>query len=209
MLYAFSISNIVRAGMTIRSSFAILFALLVFQSVHAQMSVYGGIDLTNYGFASGNTGTFSYSPGSGKFSYYSDGVGFDAGATHLFSSRSRLKAGVDLRAMYSPGSRGGAGGFGSLRVAFVPNRNPLSPYFQLGGGILTTTYPSGGSGQRNRATDGAVDFAFGENVHTRSRLSIRAIELGGYAGSNVVTPLWAQVSSIPSPAKQTGVTVSA
>lgn len=153
---------------------------------NAQTSVYASVDATRYGFASGNTGTFSYSPGSGTFSYYKIGVGFEGGATYLFPSRSRLKAGIDLRGMDSPGASGGAGGFGSLRIAFLPNRKPLSPYFQIGGGVLSTTVVNTVPGvPRTRISSGALDLDFGLNIRVNSRFSVRAIEIGGYAGSNL------------------------
>jgi hypothetical protein len=152
----------------------------------AQTSVYASLDATQYGFSSGNTGTFSYSPGSGTYSYYKAGVGFEGSATYLFPSRSRLKAGIDLRGMDSPGTRGGAGGFGALRIAFVPNRNPVSPYFQIGGGVLSTTVVSSSPGfPRVRINGGALDLNFGLNIRVNSNFAVRALEIGGLAGSNV------------------------
>jgi hypothetical protein len=150
-------------------------------SSQAQTSVYVSVDATQYGFASSNSGTGTYSPGSNTFSYNKVGVGFEGGATYLFPSRSRLKAGIDLRGTGSPGSRGGAGGFASLRIAFVPNRNSLSPYFQIGGGVLSTEV----NGGHTHVNSGAIDFDFGLNVRVNPSFSIRALEIGGNAGSNV------------------------
>lgn len=154
----------------------------------AQTSVYASVELTQYGYSSPVEGNFTYAPGTGHYSNYSDGGGVSGGVVYLFPSASRLKAGIDLRGMYSPGSHGGAGSFGSLRIAFVPRQNPLLPYFQIGGGLLTTTYTSAASNPlsgRGRVTSGAADFDFGLEVRANSRFTIKAIEMGGFAGSNV------------------------
>jgi hypothetical protein len=167
---------------------ALVFTALLFShAASAQTSVYASAELTNYGYSSTANGTLNYSPGTGSYSYYADGAGISGGAFYLFPSESRLKAGVDLRGMYSPGSRGGAGSFGSLRVEFVPHENPLRPYFEIGGGFLTTVYASAASnpfGGRGRITSGAADIDFGLDVRTSSRLAIKA-ELGGFSGTNV------------------------
>jgi hypothetical protein len=161
----------------------IFIALLSSLAASAQTSVYASAELTQYGYSSPVSGNFTYAPGTGHYSNYSDGGGVSGGGVYLFPSSSRLKAGIDLRGMYSPGSRGGAGSFGSLRIAFVPRQNPLLPYFQIGGGFLTTTYASAASSPmsgRGRVTSGAADFDFGLDVRANSRLAIKAI-----AGSNV------------------------
>jgi hypothetical protein len=163
-------------------------AFLFSHAASAQTSVYASAELTNYGYSSQINGNFSYSPGTGHTSFYSDGAGISGGAVYLFSSASRLKAGVDLRGMYSPGSRGGAGSFASLRVQFVPQQSPLRPYFDIGGGFLTTVYADSASSQtggRGRVTGGAADLNFGLEIRATPRISIKAIELGGFAGPDV------------------------
>jgi hypothetical protein len=156
-------------------------------SGRAQTSVYAAVDATQYAYSSGNSGTGSYEPGTGKYTADKVGVGFDGGATYLFPSQSRLKAGIDGRGMYSPGVRGGAGGFGAFRVVFLPRRNPWSPYFQIGGGVLSTTVLSGAIGRpRIRVSGGTANFDFGVNVRVNSRIAVRAIEFDGIAGSNVL-----------------------
>jgi hypothetical protein len=156
-------------------------------SAKAQTSIYGGVDATQYAYSSGNSGTGSYDPGTGKYTADKVGVGFDGGATYLFPSRSRLKAGIDGRGTYSPGARGGAAGFGALRIAFVPQRNPWSPYFQIGGGVLSTTVVSNTiPNPRIRINSGAAVFDFGVDIRVNSRFAVRAIELDGMAGSNVL-----------------------
>jgi hypothetical protein len=156
-------------------------------SAKGQTSIYGGVDATQYAYSSGNSGTGSYEPGTGKYTADKVGVGFEGGATYLFPSQSRLKAGIDGRGIYSPGTRGGAGGFASFRVAFVPHQNPLSPYFQIGGGVLSTTVLSNTPPfPRVRISGGAVNFDLGLTVRVNPRIAVRAIELDGIAGSNVL-----------------------
>jgi hypothetical protein len=157
-------------------------------ALHAQAAIYASAEITNYGYSSSVDGNFAYAPGTGHFSYYDDGGGISGGFVYLVRSDSRLKVGADVRGMYSPGSRGGAGGFGALRIAFVPREHAAIPYFQIGGGLLTTTYASSQanpSGGRGRVTSGAAELDVGLDVRTGSRFTIKAIELGGYAGSNV------------------------
>jgi hypothetical protein len=168
--------------------------LFVAPLAKAQLSLYGSINATKYGYATTAPGTGTYEPGTGTYSFYKDTFGLEGGGTYLFHTASRLKAGVDLRDIYSPGVLGGDAGFASLRIAFVPRTHALSPYFQLGGGFITMQYPSSCvsslsgtfcSSGRNRLTSGAADFLFGLNIRTHSPWSIRAIEFGGYAGTNV------------------------
>lgn len=173
---------------SIRLPALFFFASLLSAAASAQTSVYASAELTNYGYTSPVDGNFTYVPGTGHYSVYRDGGGISGGAVHLFSSDSRFKVGVDFRGMYGPGSRGGAGGFSSVRLALIPHRNPLLPYVQVGGGFLTTMYASAESnptGGRGRVTSGAAGFALGLDIRTTSRFTIKAIELDGFAGSNV------------------------
>jgi hypothetical protein len=174
---------------------ATLLLIVLTPLAKAQLSVYGSINLTRFGYASTVTGNGFYDPGSGSFSFYKDTFGLEAGATHMFQSASRLRAGIDVRDIYSPGNLGGDAGFASLRIAFVPRTHALSPYLQLGGGFITLQYPTtactegiGGAtciSGHERITGGAADLLFGLNIRASSAWSIRAIEFGGYAGPNV------------------------
>ena len=169
-----------------------LFLLLAFTAARGQTTVYAGIDATQYSFRSNVDGNFNYDPSGSGYSYYKTGVGFEGGATWLIPSSSRLKAGIDGRFLGSPGSRGGNAAFASLRIAFVPHRNPLEPYFQIGGGYVHTHLPgqyvvSASNGtlvmlSQSSVTGGAADLAFGLNVRTGQHWLVRAIELGGYSG---------------------------
>jgi hypothetical protein len=81
----------------------------------------------------------------------------------------------------------------------LPHSNPLSPYFQLGGGYIRVPLPGGQYVivdqfgnitqviHQSAVTGGAVDLAFGLNIRTSEHWSIRAIELGGSAGSHVAS----------------------
>jgi hypothetical protein len=169
---------------------------LLIHRAQAQASVYGGINATQYGFSSSATDEGNYQPGSGYSTFYSTSFGLEAGGTYLFPSSSRLKGGIDLREIYSVGNSGGNAGFAALRIAFVPHHNPVSPYFELGGGYIHVPLPgeyviADGNGniiqvvQQNSVTGGAAEFLLGVEVRAGKNWSVRALELGGYAGSNV------------------------
>jgi hypothetical protein len=65
-------------------------------------------------------------------------LGFPGGGFYNFPIQSRLTAGIDGRMSYGLGTRGGVSVTGALRVGFVPKVNPLRPYFQLGGGVVSS-----------------------------------------------------------------------
>jgi hypothetical protein len=162
-------------------------SILACRYAHAQTSLYASADITQYDYSSQVAGNVNDLPGSGSTNK-TTGAGVSGGVVQFFANRSRLKAAIDVRGMYSPGVRGGAGGFGALRIAFVPHRNPCSPYFELGGGVLTTTYPklqSNYTVEQQRLTGGASVFNAGLILRPRSRIAIRAIEIGGFAGSKI------------------------
>jgi long-subunit fatty acid transport protein len=79
---------------TLQLASAVLFLLFLAPLANAQLAVYGTVMLTNYG----------YSHSSNGFLYYNDTGGLGAGATYLFESQSRLKAGLDFRVAGSPGA---------------------------------------------------------------------------------------------------------
>jgi hypothetical protein len=178
---------------------ALLSVFTLPSTARAQTSVYGTISLTNYGFSSTAQDTLNYSPNANNFSFNSDNLGLGAGATYLIPSSHRFKAGLDLRETYSIGHGGGNSGFASLRLAFVPHRNPLSPYFQLGGGYIHSPLPGGeyvitvqpGDNtqviHQSGVTGGAIDIALGLNVRASEHWTIRAIELGSTAGPRVAS----------------------
>src|SRR6185437_3256567 len=46
--------------------------------------------------------------------------------------------GIDGRFSYGLGARGGTSATAAFRVGFVPHYNPLRPYFQIGGGVVSS-----------------------------------------------------------------------
>ena len=149
-----------------------LFALLLpIQTAHAQTSVYGTVAATDFCLNSGSSTNCK-----------SDTLGFLAGGFYNFPIQSRLTAGIDGRVSYGLGTRGGVSVTLALRIGFVPNHNPLRPYFQLGGGVVS----SAGSDplQAQRKTSGAVQLAFGLDIRLTNSIDLRALEIGAAAGSS-------------------------
>jgi hypothetical protein len=139
------------------------------QTAHAQTSVYGTVATTNFCLNSS-----SYT------NCKSDTLGFLGGGFYNFPIQSRLTAGIDGRVSYGLGTRGGESATAALRIGFVPTRNPLRPYFQLGGGVVSSA--GGDPLQGTRHTSGAVQSAFGLDIRLTPSIDLRALELGGAAG---------------------------
>lgn len=163
---------------------SVLFIALSFLALtrtsFAQASVYGSASLTSFGFTGSN-----YSRGG---SFKSDTGGVTGGAFYTFPSPSRFKAGIDGRILYSPGYNGGTAYTGAFRVSFVPHKNRLRPYFQIGGGVASTqlnyTICSFTCGTTtNRVTNGVAQIVFGLDVRATPNLDIRALDYGADAGS--------------------------
>jgi hypothetical protein len=147
-----------------------LFALLLpTQTAHAQTSIYGTVAVTNFCLNSS-----SYT------NCKSDTLGFLAGGFYNFPIQSRLTAGIDGRVSYGVGTRGGISVTSALRIGFVPKHNPLRPYFQLGGGVVSSA--GGDPLQAQRKTSGAVQLAFGLDIRLTNSIDLRALEIGGVAG---------------------------
>jgi hypothetical protein len=141
----------------------------------AQVSAYGAAAVTNYCISDPVTNCKS------------DGGGFIGGAFYNFPLQSRLTAGVDARGSYSFGDRGGTLATASLRIGFVPHHVPLRPYFQLGGGIVSSQFlivqtPSP-TFQTTRHTNGALVILAGLDIRLTDTLDLRAIEIGAASGS--------------------------
>ena len=162
-------------------------ALCLAPALHAQTSVYGSVGIADYG----------YKVNSPDFLVYRARPAFGAGTTVLFLSQSRLKAGIDARFSGSPGTGGGVNAIAAVRFAFVPHQVRVSPYFQIGGGLASTTYPTytvvtSGFGStvissRTRLTGGLLSLAAGLNVRVNDKWSIRAFDLSSSAGTKVGT----------------------
>jgi hypothetical protein len=87
-------------------AFALVIALNVTGNAKAQTSIYGGINASNYGFSSNASGNLNYAPTGNSYSFLGDSFGLEGGGTYLFPTQSRLKAGIDLRELYSFGGKG-------------------------------------------------------------------------------------------------------
>jgi len=161
---------------------------LIASTAHAQLAVYGTASLTGYGFNDSNNNTV----------FKANSGGPTAGAFYNFPIQSRLTAGIDARATYSPGDKGGTAELVALRIGFVPHTVRLRPYFQLGGGVVSsveqqTVYNysavgvyTGYSLQSTRHTGGAAEVLFGLDIRLTDSFDLRALEYGAAAGSSAV-----------------------
>ena len=77
---------------------AIVLLALATSTARAQVSAYGMVALTSYGFSYQNS----------SYDFPVDTAGLVGGAFYNFPIRSRLTAGIDGRVLYGPGSYGGA-----------------------------------------------------------------------------------------------------
>jgi hypothetical protein len=150
--------------------FALFVLLLPTQTTHAQASIYGTVAVTNFCLDSS-----SYT------NCKSDTLGFLGGGFYNFPIQSRLTAGIDGRVSYGLGTRGGTSATAAFRIGFVPHHNPLRPYFELGGGVVS----SAGNDplQAQRKTSGAVQLALGLDVRLTHSIDLRALEIGAAAGT--------------------------
>lgn len=148
-----------------------LVALIVpTKTANAQASAYGAVALENF-----------CTNASSHTSCKSDTIGLIGGGFYNFPIQSRVTVGIDGRVSYGPGTRGGTSETAALRVGFVPDRNPLRPYFELGGGVVSSA--GGDPRQAKRHTSGALQLAFGLDIRLTHSIDWRAAELGGAAGS--------------------------
>jgi hypothetical protein len=160
-----------------------LFALFApTQSSQAQVSVYGTAALTDFGLFKSSSSAFK-----------SDSGGFVAGMFYNFPIDSRLTVGIDGRGSYSFGPRGGTSAAASFRIGFVPERVVLRPYFQIGGGVVSSTFNTGqitGSvtqgltSQPTRFTSGVLELAVGLDIRLTNSFDLRAFELGAAASGS-------------------------
>ena len=163
---------------------AVAVSLLLPCAAYAQLSVYGDAALTAYGFDTSSAASFK-----------SDSGGLMVGGFYNFPIQSRLTAGIDLRTSYSPGSRGGNFTAAALRIGLVPHHVPLRPFFQIGGGVVSTTgdtttvtlNPKLGyivTTTNQRYTNGAVEISFGLDVRLTDHFDLRALDYGAVAGAS-------------------------
>jgi hypothetical protein len=151
--------------------------LLPPQTAHAQTSIYGAVAVTNFCLNSGSAYT----------NCKGDTLGFLGGGFYNFPIQSRLTAGIDGRVSYGVGSKGGESVTAALRIGFVPHQNPLRPYFELGGGVVSSAGRGPTPIEAQRKTNGAFQLAFGLDIRLSPSVDLRAIELGGASGSGSST----------------------
>lgn len=153
----------------------------VVAAVPAQTSVYGTVAAARFGFTGDNYPNGpSFKPETGAAI---------VGAFYTFPSASRFKAGLDGRVILSPGYNGGSAYTGALRAGFVPNRNRLRPYFQIGGGVASTQLRETICGLTcsisvSRVTNGVLQLDFGLDIRATNQLDIRAFDWGAVAGTS-------------------------
>ena len=135
-----------------------------------------------FGFDGANYSGVSYKPANG---------GVIGGVFFTIPDASRFKGGIDARATYGVGSNGGSAYTAAFRFSFVPHHNPLRPYAQIGGGVVSSDGPQivcygalCGVGTA-RITNPALHLAFGLDIRATSHLDVRAFDYGADAdGSN-------------------------
>jgi hypothetical protein len=162
-----------------------LFMFFVFlrpSTSYAQLSAYGAIAVTEYGFFNNGSSAFK-----------SDTEGIVAGGFYNFTTDSNWKFGLDGRGSVGVGPRGGEFGGAALRFSYVPKVIRLRPYLQLGGGVVSSTAQEGQSTgpvtqglttQPTRFTNGAVELAFGLDIRLTDKVDLRAFDWGGIAGAS-------------------------
>jgi hypothetical protein len=152
------------------SLFGLFLLLLPTQTAPAQTSIYGSVAVTNF-----------CRSGSFYTNCKSDTLGFLGGGFYNFPIQSRLTAGIDGRMSYGLGTRGGVSATAAFRIGFVPHQNPLRPYFELGGGVVSSA--GGDPLQAQRKTNGVLQLALGLDIRLTPSIDLRALELGGAAGA--------------------------
>jgi hypothetical protein len=138
-------------------------------AAEAQISAYCMVGLSSYGF------TYQ-----GDTSFKDNTASFGGGAFYNFPIHSRLTAGIDGRVLYGPASYRGTTADVALRVGFVPTRVRLRPYFEIGGGVVSSVIDPGFAPQR--ITNGAAEFLGGLDIRLTDRVDLRAAEWGAAAG---------------------------
>jgi hypothetical protein len=152
-------------------AFSLGIALLTLfgSAAEAQVSAYCMVGLSRY--------AFTYQ---GDTSFKDNTASFGGGAFYNFPIRSRLTVGIDGRVLYGPASYGGTTADVALRVGFVPTRVRLRPYFEIGGGVVSSVLSPGYAPQR--ITNGAAEFLGGLDIRLTDPVDLRAVEYGAAAG---------------------------
>jgi len=153
-------------------SLGIALLTLLASPAEAQVSAYGMVALSSYGF--------SYQGSSFRFN--NDTASLGGGAFYNFPIHSRLTAGIDGRVLYGPASYGGTTADVALRIGFVPTHIRLRPYFEIGGGMVSAVSNPGFAPQR--ITNGAAEFLGGLDIRLTDSVDLRAVEYGAAAGAS-------------------------
>jgi hypothetical protein len=163
--------------------FLLAFASVSAAAARAQAAIYATAGIANYGFSHLS---------SSDITSKGDTAGFAVGAFYNFPIQSRVTGGVDGRFGVSPGDKGGSLAGAALRVGFVPHRNPLRPFFQIGGGVVHSSYneieyfynglSSSTTTTRRSVTSGAAQFMVGLDIRLSDQFDLRAPEYGAQAG---------------------------
>ena len=157
-------------------------AVLLFASSigHAQIAAYGMATLNAYGASNGSTISLKSTTG-----------GPTLGGFYNFPIQSRLTAGIDVRTTFSPGDNGGNFTGVAFRMGFVPTKVRLRPYFQLGGGVVSTTVPvyvnpvfNVYAPTNQRHTSGALQLALGLDIRLTDHWDYRVLDYGAAAGGS-------------------------
>jgi hypothetical protein len=144
----------------------------------AQLSVYGAGAVADYGVQPVNSSTFSFKSGA---------PGFVIGGFYNFPIASRVTVGFDLRLADNPGEKGGTASAIAFRIGFVPHQVPLRPYFEIGGGVISTSTNTELVNDLVRAgtyTNGAAVIAFGLDLRVTHSIDIRALDIGSEASGS-------------------------
>jgi len=145
-------------------SFGIALLTLLACPAEAQVSAYGIVALSSYGFSyQGNSFTFN-----------TDTASLGGGAFYNFPIHSRLTAGIDGRVLYGPAAYGGITADAALRIGFVPTRVRMRPYFEIGGGVVSSVINPEVTPQR--ITNGAAEFLGGLDIRLTESVDLRAVE---------------------------------
>ena len=164
-----SLSSPLDSSVPVCFSLGIALLALLASPAEAQVSAYGMVALSSYGF--------SYQGSS--FSFNADTASLGGGAFYNFPIHSRLTAGIDGRVLYGPAAYGGITADAALRIGFVPPRVRTRPYFEIGGGVVSAVINPGVTPQR--ITNGAVEFLGGLDIRLTDSVDLRAVEYGAAA----------------------------
>ena len=150
-------------------SLGIALLTLLASPAQAQVSAYGMVALSSYGF--------SYQGSS--FAFNNETASLGGGAFYNFPIHSRLTAGIDGRVLYGPAVYGGVTADAALRIGFVPTHIRTRPYFEIGGGVVSAVISPEVTPQR--ITNGAVEFLGGLDIRLTDSVDLRAVEYGAAA----------------------------